>query len=125
MVVYPEDEVEEEENIQLNPTICLAASLGAPRGILVYEGMRDYPDFVLEQGTSILGKNPRARLHLNRETISQFHAKLDYYEKNYYIEDMNSTNGTFLNDEMLNYKEKKMLSAGDVIRFADVKYRFM
>lgn len=125
MVVYPEDEVEEEENIQLNPTICLAASLGAPRGILVYEGMGDYPDFVLEQGTSILGKNPRARLHINRETISQFHAKLDYYEKNYYIEDMNSTNGTFLNDEMLNYKEKKMLSAGDVIRFADVKYRFM
>ena len=125
MVVYPEDEVEEEENIQLNPTICLAASLGAPRGILVYEGMGDYPDFELEQGTSILGKNPRVKLYLNRETISQFHAKFDYYDKNFYVEDMNSTNGTFLNDEMLNYKEKKMLSPGDVIRFADVKYRFM
>lgn len=124
MVVYPEDE-QEEESLQMNPTICLAATLGVPKGVLVYEGSGDYPDFELEQGTSILGKNPRVKLHINRETISQFHAKFDYADKNYYIEDMNSTNGTFLNEELLNYKEKKQLFQGDVIRFADVKYRFM
>lgn len=38
---------------------------------------------------------------------------------------MNSTNGTFVNDEMLNYKEQRELSPGDVLRFADVKYRFL
>lgn len=125
MVVYPEDESEEEQSIQVNPTVCLAATLGASRGVLVYEGTGDYPDFELEQGTSMLGKNPRVKLHINRETISQFHAKFDYCDKNYYVEDMNSTNGTFLNDELLNYKEKKLLSPGDVLRFADVKYRFL
>lgn len=125
MVVYPEDSPEEESGGAMNPTICLAATLGEPRGVLIYEGMGDYPDFELEQGTCILGKNPRVKLHINRETISQFHAKFDYFDKNYYIEDMNSTNGTFVNDETLNYKEKRALSPGDVIRFADVKYRFM
>lgn len=125
MVVYPEDSMEEENETSINPTICLATTLGEPRGILIYEGRGDYPDFELEQGSSILGKSPRVKLHINRETISQFHAKIDYFDKNYYIEDMNSTNGTFVNDETLNYKEKRTLSPGDVIRFADVKYRFL
>ena len=32
---------------------------------------------------------------------------------------------TFINDELLNYREKRRLFSGDVIRFADVKYRFL
>lgn len=125
MVIYPEDEEEEEGELNINPTICLAATLGEPQGRLIYEGMGDYPDFELEQESNIVGKNPRVKLYINRETISQFHAKFDYFDKTYYIEDMNSTNGTFVNDEILNYKEKRALSPGDVLRFADVKYRFL
>ncbi|MBQ2900483.1 MAG: FHA domain-containing protein [Agathobacter sp.] len=124
MVVYPEEEPEETEG-SIHPTICLAASLEEPRGVLIYEGRQDYPDFELAKGSCILGKNPRVKLYINRETISQFHAKFDYWNQKYYIEDMNSTNGTFVNDEMLNYKEQRELSPGDVLRFADVKYRFL
>ena len=124
IVVYPEDELEEKSGT-IHPTVCLAATLGEANGVLIYEGTGDYPDFHLEQGISMLGKNPRVKLHIDRETISQFHAKFDYFDKNYYVEDMNSTNGTFVNDEMLNYKEKRCLSPGDVLRFADVKYRFL
>ena len=125
MVVYPEDEEEETIAEVINPTICLAATLGEPRGTLVYEGMGDYPDFELEKGSSIVGKNPHVKLYINRDTVSQFHAKIECFDKTYYIEDMNSTNGTFVNDEILNYKEKRALSPGDVLRFADVKYRFL
>lgn len=124
IVVKPEDEPEEEEEM-VHPTICLAEALGETKGVLIYEGMEDYPDFELEKGSSILGKNPRVKLHINRDTVSQFHAKIDFFNETYYIEDMNSTNGTFVNDEILSYKEKKALSSGDVIRFADVKYRFL
>ena len=124
MVVYPEEEQEEEE-INSNPTICLAATLGEPRGLLIYEGMGNYSDFELDHSSCVLGKNPRVRFQISRETISQFHAKFDYFDKNYYVEDLNSTNGTFVNEEMLNYKEKRKLSSGDVLRFADVKYRFL
>ena len=125
MVIYPEDEPEEQVETTMNPTICLAATFGEARGILVYEGMKNLPDFELEQSSCILGKNPKVKLYIGRETISQFHAKFDYIDKTYYIEDMNSTNGTFVNDEMLNYKEKRALTSGDVLRFADVKYRFL
>lgn len=124
MVVYPEEEPMEPE-VQLYPTICLATTVGDTKGILIYKGPSDYPDFVLEKECSILGKNPRVKLFLNRETVSQFHAKFDYIDGKYFIEDMNSTNGTYVNDVMLSYREKKSLSVGDVLCFADVKYQFM
>ena len=123
-VVKPEEELEEEPP-ELHPTVCLAATLGEPKGLLIYEGMGNYPDFQLEQSICMVGKNPRVKLHIDKDTVSQFHAKIDYYDKTYYIEDMNSTNGTFVNDEIINYKEKRALSPGDVVRFADVKYRFL
>ena len=124
MVVYPEDD-EEEKQLIINPTICLSNTIGQAMGKLIYEGMGDYPDFDLGEGGDVLGKNPRATLYINRETISQFHAKFEYVDKKYYIEDLNSTNGTYVNDELLNYKEKRLLSAGDILRFADIKYRFL
>lgn len=123
-VIMPEDEIEMEE-LEIHPTVCLAANFGEAKGVLIYEGIGDYADFRLEKSACVVGKNPRVRLRIDRETISQFHAKLDYYDKTYFIEDMNSTNGTFINDEIVNYKEKKALTPGDVIRFADVKYRFL
>lgn len=122
-VVYPED-IEERQEIVSHPTICIATPLGVPRGVLIYEGMGDYPDFELEQRLCVIGKSSGATLQICRETISNFHAKIDYLD-NYYIEDMNSTNGTFINEEMLNYRERRILNPGDVIRFADVKYRFL
>ena len=122
-VVYPQEE-EDKAEITAHPTICIAAAIGEPRGILIYEGMGEYPDFELERTLCVVGKSSRARLQICRDTISNFHAKIDYVD-GYVIEDMNSTNGTFVNDEILNYREKRILNAGDVIRFADVKYRFL
>ena len=123
-VVCPEDDNEEEQPISC-PTVCMASMFGETQGMLMHEGRGDYPDFQLEKEVCMIGKNPRAKLCIARDTISQFHAKIDYFDKTYYIEDLNSTNGTYVNDEIINYKEKKALATGDVIRFADVKYRFL
>ena len=124
IVIYPQDK-EEEVPISIHPTVCLATSLGEPQGVLIYEGRLDCPDFELAKGSCILGKNPKVKLYLPRETVSQFHAKFEYNDKKYYIEDMNSTNGTFVNEEMLCYKEVRELVPGDILCFADAKYRFL
>ncbi len=123
-VVHPKELLEEEET-EVHPTVCLTPTLGATKGMLLYEGMESYPDFQLNQDSCVVGKNPRVKIYIDRETISQFHAKVEYSQGVYYIEDMNSTNGTFVNDKILNYKERQALFPGDVIRFADVKYRFL
>ena len=122
IVVYPQEEEYVEQVV--NPTVCLTSVMGEPRGVLMYEGLGNYRDFVLEKKTCIIGKGIHAQLQIERDTVSNLHAKIDYRD-GYYIEDLNSTNGTFINDEILNYKESRLLSAGDILRFADVKYRFL
>ena len=123
IVVYPEDE-EDEEQVTIHPTVCMSTIRGEARGVLIYEGLDGYPDFEMGKEGCVVGKSHRAKLKLERDTISQFHAKIEYEDSAYYIEDMNSTNGTSVNEDVLNYKEKRALQPGDIIQFADVRYRF-
>jgi len=124
MVIYPEDSLPEEP-LEVHPTVCLTGIMGQPKGMLIYEGFEGYVDFSLEETVCMIGKHPRARMCIEKDTISQFHAKIDYIDHSYYIEDLNSTNGTFVDNEILNYKERRKLCGGEMIRFADVKYRFL
>ncbi len=125
LTVYPEEAAAEENPaISYHPTICLSEAKPKAKGILLCEAHGQYPDFTLDKTAQIIGKNPKVQHQLNRETISQFHARIDYEEGGYYIEDLNSTNGTGVNGVSLKYKEKLMLNTGDSVEFADVKYHF-
>lgn len=124
-IIYPQEEISKDTEITIHPTVCLSSMDIGPRGILQYEGTEHYPDFEIGQLTCIIGKSHRVKLQIEKETISQFHAKIEWIDEEYYIEDMNSTNGTFVNEEILNYKERRVLHSGDILRFADVKYRFL
>lgn len=61
---------------------------------------------------------------LNNNKISRIHARIDYDESRYYIEDMDSTNGTSLNGTGLAAHERQVLSDKDRICFADKNFIF-
>lgn len=61
---------------------------------------------------------------LENEVISRYHAKITKEEGCYYITDLNSTNGTFLNNTALQTYEKKEVQNHDEIAFANIKYQF-
>jgi len=48
-----------------------------------------------------IGRDPACDLILMHETISGYHARLSYHHNQWWVEDLNSTNGTFLNNEPL------------------------
>ena len=116
---------EEIRRPQTNPTICLSSVEKGARGLLLYEGGGHFPDYELKEKVCNIGKDSRAELFLEKETISRFHAKIEYLDNAYYIEDLNSTNGTYINDDLLIYKQQRKLEINDIIRFADVRYRFL
>lgn len=61
---------------------------------------------------------------IGRDTVSRFHAKFVRQGEQVYLTDLNSTNGTRINDRELNVRELVLLSEGDHILFADAEYIF-
>ena len=62
---------------------------------------------------------------IHTEGISRFHAKIECKEGQYYITDLNSTNGTVVNGCLLNAYESEQLHTGDNIQFAHQNYIFL
>lgn len=124
-VVYPEEELAEEVKPPSHPTICLSDYRPHPEGLLLYEGYENFQDIRLPLTVSMIGKGEGVDIEIEKDTVSHYHAQINCQEQEYYIEDLNSTNGTYVNEELLSYKEKRQLKSNDIIRFADVKYRFV
>ena len=125
-VIYPdlEAEIEPEPVPEIHPTVCLTSFHGQTRGELRYMGNEGFVDIMLKDGSARIGYGKEADISINRETISQFHARIHKEADGFYIEDLNSTNGTFVNEEPLVYKEQRKLAYNDIVQFADIRYRF-
>jgi hypothetical protein len=124
-VVYPEDELPEEIHNQIHPTVCLSDYREHPEGLLLYEGYENFSNIRLENRSHQIGQSDDSDIMIAKDTISRYHARIECENQDYYLEDLNSTNGTFVNEKQLTYKEKRKLESNDIIRFADVKYRFV
>ena len=82
-------------------------------------------DLVICEFPSILGsKVTEAQTVLPCQGISRKHALLEQEAGRYYLSDLGSTNGTWLNGERLLPNEKKVLVNEDLITFADVRFMF-
>ncbi len=125
-VVYPdEDSVILQEKPASNPTVCLSDYRAHPDGLLLYEGHENFQDVRLCPSVSTIGNGEGVDVSIEKETISRYHAQISCENQEFYLEDLNSMNGTYVNESLLSYKERRLLKSNDIIRFADVKYRFL
>ncbi len=62
---------------------------------------------------------------LQKSVVSRYHAKITKEEDKYYITDLNSTNGTYVNETKLNPYENKELKQGDRVDLADLTFEFV
>jgi hypothetical protein len=69
-------------------------------------------------------KRGEADLVLEDGSVSRIHARIEKEKEYYYLEDMNSTNGTFKNGLRLQPYEKRRLEEGDDIRCGRVLFVF-
>lgn len=84
-------------------------------------------DIVISDYPFIIGKNPgKADGIIKDNSISRMHAKIEMINEScYVIEDLNSKNGTYVNDERLNPYEKVVINIGDKLKFSIFEYFFM
>ena len=84
----------------------------------------DFPDIIVKQSSVTVGKmRQQCDIVLMAPAISRMHARLEYRQGAYYLKDLNSRNGTFLNGERLMPQEARSLNHGDRVAFADISYR--
>ncbi|MBQ4300789.1 MAG: FHA domain-containing protein, partial [Lachnospiraceae bacterium] len=118
------DLIIEPEPVECEPTVFLGAKSNKVYGSLRYIGNEKESDYIIDSNIFRIGTHGANDACLNSQTVSRHHAKINEIDNHFYIQDLNSTNGTFLNDIMLNYSQSYELNPGDRITFADVPYIF-
>jgi pSer/pThr/pTyr-binding forkhead associated (FHA) protein len=96
----------------------------ARRSVLVAEGgggLRAGSAFELNASTTI-GRSPAVEIQIDDPFASGRHARIHERGGLFYVEDMGSTNGTYLNGEALHAQE--LLRADDRIRIGDTEFRY-
>lgn len=68
----------------------------------------------------LIGRDPACELMLDDPTVSGSHARLMYHHGHWWLEDLRSTNGTYLNGEMV--LTPLVVTGGDVARCGQVEF---
>jgi pSer/pThr/pTyr-binding forkhead associated (FHA) protein len=94
-------------------------------------GVKHFPDLILtldqedsqvyrfNRAEVIIGRQPGCDLILNDGTISARHTRLSYHDGQWWAEDLQSRNGTFINEEPL--AKPIVLAEGDMLRCGGVR----
>lgn len=118
-------EADEEELMQNNPTVCLIQETDDTYNRFIYQGADRSRDFNCSHGKLLIGSAAEeSDICIPFPMISRVHAVIQTDEQGTFLEDMNSTNGTHVNGELLQYHERRMLKKGDIISLAGECYSF-
>jgi signal transduction histidine kinase/CheY-like chemotaxis protein len=96
--------------------------------LYVIEGPGKGKIFDLKKGTLHLGRAPENHIQVEDPSISQTHLKLEQRDDRFFIEDLKSTNGTFINGEMIQpgkpveVKEGSPISIGNTLMVLDREF---
>jgi len=124
--LFLQQEEERELFPEYNQTECRGTRLLSgitERGIILYGTKPSLPVFAIHEDSFIIGKKKDAvDGWIDDSTISRIHARVERRDKEFYLVDLNSTNGTYVNGRLLGMNESVRLRAGDTVRFAEIEY---
>ena len=81
-----------------------------------YQYKQNIHELKLGPGAISLGRSESNDIHITDTSVSGMHARIFTYFNTSYIEDLDSTNGTFLNDKKIH---KHIIHPGDIIRLGN------
>ncbi len=78
--------------------------------------------YEIDRATMVMGRHPDCEIHINAGAVSRHHAQVTAADGKFFIEDLQSRNGTFVNDERIDGRQ--LLRHADSVRICDVGFRF-
>lgn len=91
--------------------------------LVVTQGPQKGEDFRLREGKNNLGKGADCEICLQDQAVSGKHASLSYKDGKFVLTDLDSTNGTYVND-FAEAVARVELKDGDVIRAGETSLKF-
>ncbi|MCU7938795.1 MAG: FHA domain-containing protein [gamma proteobacterium symbiont of Bathyaustriella thionipta] len=80
-----------------------------------------YKDYDLKEGRTSIGRSPDSDIVIENPSVSNEHARLNFDQHHFFLTDLRSSNGTFLNGKKILHVK---LADGDMINFASVPVTF-
>jgi two-component system cell cycle response regulator len=90
--------------------------------LVVIYGMDLGKKYNLDKNTVIVGRSSKCDIQVDQESISRNHAKLLNSGKTISLKDLGSTNGTYVNDKLV---EETTLRDGDLIKIGRTIFKFL
>ncbi len=91
--------------------------------ILIYPpGPRMGKRFELKKKETVIGRGSDVDLVVDKESVSRRHAKVERRGDLYWVADLKSTNGTYLNDVAI---QEAQLRDGDFVKVGNAIYKFL
>ncbi len=90
---------------------------------LVYSDDDGEQELLLDQETETsIGRHPSCSITVSQPSVSRRHARLWWEAGGYYVQDLDSSNGTYINNQRVT---KASLADGDELRCGDFKLRYV
>ncbi len=95
-----------------------------PKLIIQNTKSQEEQEYDLPQDNILFGRTNTCDIELPQKSVSRRHAEISRIDQDYFISDLGSGNGTYLNQKRLRPEEKHLLRSGDILRIEDYNIRF-
>lgn len=79
----------------------------------------------VEQGELYIGRDPANQVVVEQESVSRRHCVLRVRNGSIFLQDLDSTNGTYLNDAEVRYPREEPLRSGDLVKVGGTIFKFL